>query len=261
MVGEHLDLTDGSPADGRRRTSRPKFSSPIRRRAFRLLRRVHARLHQPRRDRLRRQLPEVRQAGAAADWPGRNRLHDSLRQGRVGMAHQLVARRWPSPTSFIAGFAGEMSDRFSCVVGAFSLRFAAFQPMPAFDRRHALFTANRGAMLLDFEVQRSHAPLCGHRSRARTGRSLLLGARSARRRRGSQGLLQRGLDGRARSRRSVGGKRAFPSRAAKKVKLAPNDVLLELFDELADRPEQQDLRYVLTLLLVRRRVLRFDTAN
>jgi hypothetical protein len=53
-------------------------------------------------------------------------------------------------------------------------------------------------------------------------------------------------------------KTRIPEPAAKKVKLAPNDVLLELFDELADRPEQSDVRYVLTLLLIRRRVLRLD---
>jgi hypothetical protein len=55
-------------------------------------------------------------------------------------------------------------------------------------------------------------------------------------------------------------KTRIPEPSAKKVKLAPNDVLLELFDELADRPEQCDLRYVLTLLLIRRRVLRLETA-
>jgi hypothetical protein len=53
-------------------------------------------------------------------------------------------------------------------------------------------------------------------------------------------------------------KTIVPQPAAKKIKLAPNDVLLELFDELADRNEQQDLRYVLALLLIRRRVLRLD---
>jgi hypothetical protein len=53
-------------------------------------------------------------------------------------------------------------------------------------------------------------------------------------------------------------KARVPEPTAKKVKLAPNDVLLELFDELADRPEQSDLRYVLVLLLIRRRVLRLD---
>lgn len=49
-----------------------------------------------------------------------------------------------------------------------------------------------------------------------------------------------------------------PKPNANKVKLAPNDVLLALFDELAEQPERQDLRYVLTLLLVRRRVLRIE---
>jgi hypothetical protein len=49
-----------------------------------------------------------------------------------------------------------------------------------------------------------------------------------------------------------------PEPATKKIKLAPNEVLLELFDQLAERPDQQDMRYVLALLLVRRRVLRLD---
>ena len=45
-------------------------------------------------------------------------------------------------------------------------------------------------------------------------------------------------------------KSRVPEPTAKKIKLAPNDVLLELFDQLADKSEQQDLRYVLALLLV-----------
>jgi hypothetical protein len=49
-----------------------------------------------------------------------------------------------------------------------------------------------------------------------------------------------------------------PEPTAKKIRLAPNDVLLEFFDRLADQPEQRDLRYVLTLLLIRRRVLRVE---
>jgi hypothetical protein len=56
-------------------------------------------------------------------------------------------------------------------------------------------------------------------------------------------------------------KSRVPEPTAKKIKLAPNEVLLELFDQLADKNEQQDLRYVLALLLVRRRVLRVDVAN
>jgi len=53
-------------------------------------------------------------------------------------------------------------------------------------------------------------------------------------------------------------KSRIPEPTAKKIKLAPNEVLLELFDQLADQPEQADLRYVLALLLVRRRVLRVE---
>jgi hypothetical protein len=53
----------------------------------------------------------------------------------------------------------------------------------------------------------------------------------------------------------------IPEPAAKKVKLAPNDVLLAIFDQLADDPLHQDMRYVLTLLLVRRRVFRLETVG
>jgi hypothetical protein len=55
-------------------------------------------------------------------------------------------------------------------------------------------------------------------------------------------------------------KSRVPEPTAKKIKLAPNEVLLELFDQLAERHEA-DLRYVLALLLVRRRVLRVDLAG
>jgi hypothetical protein len=54
-------------------------------------------------------------------------------------------------------------------------------------------------------------------------------------------------------------KTRIPEPTAKKIKLAPNEVLLGLFDEMADRQDQEDLRYVLTLLLIRRRVLRLST--
>jgi hypothetical protein len=56
-------------------------------------------------------------------------------------------------------------------------------------------------------------------------------------------------------------KSRVPEPSAKKIKLAPNDVLLELFDQLAERPDQTDLRYVLTLLLIRRRVLRIEEVS
>ncbi|QDS98137.1 hypothetical protein [Adhaeretor mobilis] len=41
-------------------------------------------------------------------------------------------------------------------------------------------------------------------------------------------------------------------------KLAPNEVLLSLFVELAEKRSQESFRYVLGLLLVRRRVLRLE---
>jgi hypothetical protein len=41
-------------------------------------------------------------------------------------------------------------------------------------------------------------------------------------------------------------------------KLAPQDVLLNLFAELATRPDEAEFRYVLGLLLVRRRLLKLD---
>jgi len=39
---------------------------------------------------------------------------------------------------------------------------------------------------------------------------------------------------------------------------APNDVMLDFWDRLADQADKQDMRYVLTLLLVRRRVFRLE---
>jgi hypothetical protein len=48
----------------------------------------------------------------------------------------------------------------------------------------------------------------------------------------------------------------MPTREAKRGQMAPNDVLLQLFAELETVPDKADMRYVLALLLVRRRVLR-----
>jgi len=44
----------------------------------------------------------------------------------------------------------------------------------------------------------------------------------------------------------------------KKAQWAPNDVMLQLFDELGEQPHRADMHYVLTLLLIRRRVLRLE---
>lgn len=47
----------------------------------------------------------------------------------------------------------------------------------------------------------------------------------------------------------------------KKVRLTPNDALVSLFESLVFKPDQADLRYALALLLVRRRVFRFEFEN
>jgi len=50
----------------------------------------------------------------------------------------------------------------------------------------------------------------------------------------------------------------MPAPNAKKVHWAPNDIMLNYFLELADQPEKQDVRYVLTLLMIRRRIMRME---
>jgi len=49
-----------------------------------------------------------------------------------------------------------------------------------------------------------------------------------------------------------------PGKPTPRAHWAPNDVLLGFFDELAGQPDRQDMRYVLALLLVRRRVMRLE---
>ncbi len=53
-------------------------------------------------------------------------------------------------------------------------------------------------------------------------------------------------------------KSRMPFREENRAKLAPNEVLLQLFHEWEDQPEKQDSRFVLALLLTRRRVLRLE---
>jgi hypothetical protein len=53
-------------------------------------------------------------------------------------------------------------------------------------------------------------------------------------------------------------KSQIPNRNEGKKHWAPNDVMLHFWDELADQPNKQDMRYVLTLLLIRRRVFRLE---
>ncbi|MEN6458672.1 MAG: hypothetical protein ABFC63_07055 [Thermoguttaceae bacterium] len=49
-----------------------------------------------------------------------------------------------------------------------------------------------------------------------------------------------------------------PDRSAARKHWAPNDVMLDFWDRLADQPGREDMRYVLTLLLARRRVFRWE---
>jgi hypothetical protein len=56
-------------------------------------------------------------------------------------------------------------------------------------------------------------------------------------------------------------KSRMPEATTKKAQLAPNDVILQLFDQLADQPDKADMRYVLGLLLVRRRVARQEDSD
>ena len=53
-------------------------------------------------------------------------------------------------------------------------------------------------------------------------------------------------------------KSQMPHRESKKMHWAPNDVMLELLEQLEHQPQSADMRYVLSLLLVRRRVLRLE---
>jgi hypothetical protein len=56
-------------------------------------------------------------------------------------------------------------------------------------------------------------------------------------------------------------KSQVPEPNAKRIKLAPNDVLVEFFEQTAGQTESDDMRYVLALLLVRRRVFRLESSD
>jgi hypothetical protein len=53
-------------------------------------------------------------------------------------------------------------------------------------------------------------------------------------------------------------KSQMPDPDAHKLHWAPNDVMLHYFDELANEPSKEDTRYVLALLMLRRRLLRLE---
>ena len=56
-------------------------------------------------------------------------------------------------------------------------------------------------------------------------------------------------------------KSQIPDRNANRKHWAPNDVMLQFFDELGEQPDREDVRYVLALLLVRRRVMRLEETD
>ncbi len=56
-------------------------------------------------------------------------------------------------------------------------------------------------------------------------------------------------------------KSQIPDRNARRLHWAPNDVMLRFFEELESQPDKQDMRYVLALLLVRRRVMRQEDSE
>ena len=50
----------------------------------------------------------------------------------------------------------------------------------------------------------------------------------------------------------------MPARDARRQNWAPSDVMLDLLEELEPQGDRHDMRYVLSLLLVRRRVVRLE---
>ena len=56
-------------------------------------------------------------------------------------------------------------------------------------------------------------------------------------------------------------KSAVPDPRVNRLQWAPHDVMLEFFEELQSNPDQQDVVYVLALLLIRRRVFKLEATE
>lgn len=56
-------------------------------------------------------------------------------------------------------------------------------------------------------------------------------------------------------------KSQMPEPNAKKVNWAPNDVMLHYFEQLAEVSDKADIRYVLALLMVRRRIFKLEETD
>ena len=56
-------------------------------------------------------------------------------------------------------------------------------------------------------------------------------------------------------------KSEVPGSSANRMQLAPNDVLLHYFESMHDTPDHQVLVYVLSLLMIRRRIFKMETSE
>jgi hypothetical protein len=56
-------------------------------------------------------------------------------------------------------------------------------------------------------------------------------------------------------------KSQMPEANAKRANWAPNDVMLDYFQQLETQTQRADVRYVLTLLMIRRRILRLEESE
>ena len=56
-------------------------------------------------------------------------------------------------------------------------------------------------------------------------------------------------------------KSRLPTATERRKRWAPNDAMLRFFEELGEVPGKEDVRYVLALLLVRRRVMRVEEGD
>ncbi len=53
-------------------------------------------------------------------------------------------------------------------------------------------------------------------------------------------------------------KSQVPDPKSRKLHWAPNDVMLHYFTQIDQQPEKEDVRYILALLMIRRRILRLE---
>ncbi len=56
-------------------------------------------------------------------------------------------------------------------------------------------------------------------------------------------------------------KSEMPSPTSRKMHWAPNDVMMHYFEQLEGQADKQDIRYVLSLLMIRRRIVRLEDSE